>query len=549
MIRQDIIERVRESTDIVELIGGYLSLKRVGKYYRTLCPFHPERAPSFYVSPERQIYHCFGCGAGGNAITFLMEYEKLSFPEAIKRLAKRLGIEIEKERIVSKNEPLYKVCEFACRFFESRLNSERPRRYLDTRGLKESTIRKFRLGYAPAGGMLLKEAEKKGIKRELLLKAGLVGKGDEGLFDWFRDRITFPVFSPSGRVIGFGARVIGDGEPKYLNSPETEIFKKRENLYGLYLTKEEIRRGGSIIVEGNFDLLSLYDREIKNVVAPLGTSLTPDQASLVRRYNPNTTLIFDPDASGVKAAQRAMEVLLGAGLEVKVVRLPQGFDPDSYVRSHSREALLKRIEEGLDLIDFFFALKEPEQVSEKVELTKNLAEVIGKIPDKVRSELYLDKLSKKSGVAKEVLRLRVKHTKIKEEPKRRSSLEKKLVAVILQDSRKAMIARDMLPVQVFEDEELREVVELIYDNPQDLADLMIRVESEKTKKLLAELGFEKIEVEEDTFLRKIRNLKASWLAKRIREIKDEEEKSRLSEELTQLKKEIVIRGINGRGLA
>lgn len=539
MIKRDIIDKVRESTDIVELIGSYLPLKRVGKYYRTLCPFHSERSPSFYVSPERQLYHCFGCGASGNVITFLMEYEKLSFPEAVKRLAKRLGIEIEKERIVSKNEPLYKMCEFACRFFENNLNLDRPRRYLNTRGLKESTIRKFRLGYAPPGGALLRYAKEKGIRKELLVKAGLASKGEEELFDWFRDRITFPVLSLSGRVIGFGARVIEEKEPKYLNSPETEIFKKGENLYGLYITKEEIRKEGSIIVEGNFDLLSLYDKEIRNVVAPLGTSLTPDQASLLRRYNPNTTLIFDPDPSGLKAAERAIELLLQTGFEVKIVRLPEGFDPDSYIRKFSKDEFLKRIEERKDFIDFLFNIKTPEQVSEKVELTKKLARTISKIPDKVRAELYLDKLSRKSGVEKKVLRLEEKHPKIKEKAKRRSDLKRRLISIMLQDKEKAVIAKGILPLEIFEDEGLRKIAELIFNNPQDPADLIMRTESEKTQKLLTELTFERVDIPQDAFLKKIKTLRESWLGKKIRETKDEEKKNRLIKELTQLKKETI----------
>jgi len=539
MIKREIIDKVRESVDIIEVIGSYLPLKRVGKYYRALCPFHSERSPSFYVSPDRQLYHCFGCGASGNAITFLMEYEKISFPEAVKRLAKRLGIEIEKERIVGKDEPLYRVCELACRFFENNLKLDRPRGYLNTRGLKESTIRKFRLGYAPPGSALLRYAREKGIDENLLVKAGLASKGEEGLFDWFRDRITFPVFSLSGRVIGFGARVIEEKEPKYINSPETEIFKKGENLYGLFLTREEIRRKGSIIVEGNFDLLSLYDKGIRNVVAPLGTSLTPDQASLLKRYNPNTILIFDPDPSGLKAAERAIELLLQAGLEVKIVRLPEGFDPDSYIREFSTDEFLKRVDEGKDFIDFLFDIKTPRQVSEKAELTKEIARMISKIPDEVRAELYLGKLSEKSGVEKKVLRFEERHPKIKEKAKRRSDLKRRLISVMLQDREKAVMAKEILPLEIFEDEALREIAGLIFNNPQDPADLIMRTESIKTRKLLAELTFERIDIPKDAFLKKIKTLRESWLGKKIRETKDEKEKNRLIKELTQLKKETV----------
>ncbi|MBM3323627.1 DNA primase, partial [candidate division WOR-3 bacterium] len=283
MIKPETIEQVRTSTDIVELVGGYLPLKRVGRNYRGLCPFHSERSPSFYVNPERQTYHCFGCGAGGSAINFVMVTEKLEFPEAVRFLAKRLGITVEEDRMPGRNQALYDACEQAAVFYEQQLaRSSSAQAYLERRGLGRETVRRFRLGYAPPGNVLRGQAKRRGLAEVTLVSAGLLVKREEGLTDYFYDRVMFPVFSLSGKVIGFGARVMGDSEPKYLNSPDTAVFRKGDILYGVFQTKAYLREAVPILVEGNFDLLSLVNAGVNHVVAGLGTALTPAQAQLLR---------------------------------------------------------------------------------------------------------------------------------------------------------------------------------------------------------------------------------------------------------------------------
>ncbi|MBM3316204.1 DNA primase, partial [candidate division WOR-3 bacterium] len=335
MIKQDVIDRVREQTDIVELIGSYLQLKRVGRNYRGLCPFHAERSPSFYVNPERQSYHCFGCGTGGTAFSFVMAHEKLEFPEAVRSLAKRLGIEVETEAGPGRNQPLYDAGEAVAGFFERQLGENpRAREYVARRGLRPETVKRFRLGFAPGGNRLRAEAGKLGLAEDVLVRAGVLAQRDAGLGDYFFNRVMFPVFSVGGRIVGFSGRVLDDREPKYLNSPDTPVFHKGELLYGLFQAKGYIRAQLPVLVEGNFDLLALADRGIDNVVATLGTALTPTQAATLRRFNPRVCLCYDGDQAGRKACRRALEVVLAAGIDPQVAVLPDGTDPDSYVRQN-----------------------------------------------------------------------------------------------------------------------------------------------------------------------------------------------------------------------
>ncbi|MEO0226379.1 MAG: DNA primase, partial [candidate division WOR-3 bacterium] len=334
MITKEQIDEIREKTDIVDLIGEYLTLKKVGKNYSAICPFHTEKDPSFYVNPEKKIFYCFGCQTGGDALTFVMKYENLDFPSALEKLGKRVGVNIVRGSAQDKYEDLYEANEFAANFYNLALEKDSDQRglnYLRQRKITQDTIKRFKLGYAPPAGGLIAEARKKNFAIEKLIKIGLVSA--DRRWEHFRARVIFPIFNLGGRIIGFGGRGIDERiEPKYLNSPESPIFKKGDALFGLYQARDSIRaRNSALLVEGYFDQISLFQAGILNVVAPLGTAFTESQALLLSRYCKQVYLFFDGDMSGIRAALRAIGLLINVQVGVKVVNLPEGKDPDSFV--------------------------------------------------------------------------------------------------------------------------------------------------------------------------------------------------------------------------
>ncbi|MBL7075483.1 DNA primase [candidate division KSB1 bacterium] len=417
-IPQDKIEEVRGATDIVDLISGYLSLKRRGKNYFGLCPFHQEKTPSFAVNPEKGIYHCFGCGAGGNVFSFLMEHEKISFPEAVRLLAQRSHIELPPERKPDEgskeNDILFPVNEMAAQFFQQELKKHpRVQAYLEGRGYSGEIVETFRIGYSPPGwDNLLNFAAKQGIKTRLLLRLGLAvqKEGSDRVYDRFRERLMFPILNLSGRVAGFGGRNLAEGEdiPKYLNSPESSIYQKGSLLYGLYHNRDGIRREEmALIVEGYTDLLCLVQYGIGNAVATLGTALTERQALLLKRYTSRVGLVFDADSAGAEAALRGGEVLVTQGLGVFVVTLPQGEDPDSFLVSKGEKAFRKRIEKPPPLLDFMIQTHKARgglnDVHQKSETIRSMLSWIGRVRDGVKRNLILKELSEKVGLAEDVL--------------------------------------------------------------------------------------------------------------------------------------------------
>ncbi|NOZ64799.1 MAG: DNA primase [Caldiserica bacterium] len=359
-----VIDEILARADIVEVISSYYPLKKAGKNYRTNCPFHLEKKPSFTVSPEKQIFHCFGCGAGGNVINFIMLQEKVERREAIKILAERLGIKIGREdaRILS----LYKLLGEACQIFHNFLLSpigKRAHDYLKERGITPETLKKFSLGYVPSGKAWFNELRKKAGSDANLIKTGLALEREGRIFPYFWDRVMFPIFNLSGKVVGFGGRMLREGEPKYLNSPETSVFEKGKILYGLNISRGEIaKKKTAILVEGYMDLLALYQAGIENVCASLGTSFTPHQASLLRRFAERVVILYDPDEAGQDASLRALESLWNEGIKVEVVILPSGDDPDSFLKHSGKEKLLQLLESAQDGFEFYFhRLKEKEQ--------------------------------------------------------------------------------------------------------------------------------------------------------------------------------------------
>jgi DNA primase len=505
MIRKETIDQIRETANIADIIGSYLPLKRVGKYFRGVCPFHPDKSPSFYVSPERQVYHCFGCGAGGSVINFVMQFEKVDFPEAVKILAGRLNITVRLERVSTKNQSLYDACEFAAQFFAAQLPKYTMAvNYLLKRGMKDETVQRFRLGYAPGGNPLRTEAKRAGFNEEILLKAGLLARREQGVSDWFFGRILCPITSISGRVVGFSGRVLDDSEPKYLNSTETEIFRKGENLFGIYQAKNYLRAETPILVEGNFDLLALANRGINNVVAPLGTAFTSEQAMLLKRFNSQVRILFDSDPAGRNAARRALEVLLRVGLEPGVVSLPADYDPDEFIREQGKEKLLALLQQPSDVVAFKIQLRPTGTVAEKNSLVRELLQLLATIPDEVMRELYLNRIAREFQVSKEVLAVRVKQATAatlesrgpnpgKEAPTTKLSREEKLLAVAALYDDYARIVRDCVPLELFRDPVLSELARRIYERTQtgasDLAWLIDSQDDESMKRRIASWEF------------------------------------------------------------
>jgi DNA primase len=402
----DIVERVREATDIVDLIEEFLPLKRRGRNYWARCPFHQEKTPSFSVSPDKQIFHCFGCQKGGNVFGFVMEYEKLPFPEALKYLAQRAGIELptHQARTESKEiERLYFAHEMAADFFFENLKSSTATLdYLRKRGIKDDTIRKFRIGYAPdSWDALTNHAHSKDLDDQDLIRAGLVVERDDGgVYDRFRGRLIFTIFNTIGKPIAFGARALKEDETaKYINSPETPLYSKARVLYGLSHSRTEIRRAEeAIVVEGYFDLLSLYQAGIRNVVASSGTAFTREQAQLLGRSAPSVVLMFDADSAGQQAAIRSVDYLFEAGIDVKVASLPQGEDPDSMVREAGADAFKEQVSRAQSFVQFSMATLpdryENLSIAMKDKALKRLTMLAARISDPIKRELFIHDIAR-----------------------------------------------------------------------------------------------------------------------------------------------------------
>ena len=418
----DLVEEIRMKNDIVDVISGYVKLTRRGSSYFGLCPFHNEKSPSFSVSPGKQMYYCFGCGAGGNVFTFLMEYENFTFVEALKFLADRAGVELPqmeyskeaKEQADLKNT-LLEINKQAAKFYYYQLHTERGKQgydYLKGRGLSDDTIRKFGLGYSDKyGSLLYRFLKEKGYDDEILRQSGLF-LADEvhGMQDKFWNRVIYPIMDANSRVIGFGGRVMGDGKPKYLNSPETKIFDKSRNLYGLNLARSS-RRKNLIICEGYMDVISMHQAGFNNAVASLGTALTSLQAGLMKRYTDEVLVIYDSDEAGVKAALRAIPMLKGVGLTTRVVNLRPYKDPDEFIQHEGCEAFEKRLEEAENSVLYEIRMKERDfDLADPQGKSDFLHEAVRRlvaIEDEIERNSYLEAVAGKYGIAVEVLRKQV----------------------------------------------------------------------------------------------------------------------------------------------
>lgn len=470
MIPQKVIEEIRERTDIVQLVGQYLDLKRAGRNFKALCPFHGEKTPSFMVHPEKQIYHCFGCGKGGNVFHFLMDYEGIGFVEAVEKLGKALGIEVEGYAGAAdrreKLEPFYRAMEFAARFYRKTLlesrDAETARRYLERRGLDPAIQDEFTLGCAPpAWDALYRAAMEAKVPRETLLDLGLIAKskGQSGFRDYFRNRVIFPIESLSGRFIGLAGRVLDDSEPKYLNTAESPIYYKGKVLYGMNHSKEGIRKDGTaIIVEGYMDYLMLWKNGFRNVAAVCGTSFTQDQGRLLARYANRIYIMNDGDRAGVRASVRAADELLITGLESSIVVLPDGEDPDSFVKKNGAEELRTLMRSAPNYFAYLKgeALGGERTTYRKDQVIKHLLASVSSVPDAVRRELLVQEIAGLFGLPAETLRggLASKGKPRDEQPAapeprprtRRQEIQKKLFRLALEDERYARTVVEKLEI-------------------------------------------------------------------------------------------------------
>ncbi|NLC76359.1 MAG: DNA primase [Clostridia bacterium] len=365
LFREEIIEEIRGRIDLVDFVGEYVNLRKQGNSFVGNCPFHADKTPSFHVTPENGLFYCFGCGVGGDLFSFVMKIDHLDFPQAVEKLARRAGVSLERElpggakqASADRLNRLREINREAALFFFRNLRGQEgkgARAYLQSRSVNEESQRLFALGYVPRGSNLLQlYLKQKGIETEEMLAAGLVIKRDDGtLIDRFRDRIMFPITDVRGRVVGFGGRLLGPGEPKYLNSPETKVFHKKSLLYGLHLALPVIRKEKSVIlVEGYLDVIALHQHQIKNAVASLGTAFTPEHGRLIKRYAREVVILFDNDEAGRRATDRAIDIFREQGLNVKIASLPGAKDPDEFLQAYGRKAFLEALGKALPIIPY-----------------------------------------------------------------------------------------------------------------------------------------------------------------------------------------------------
>lgn len=413
LISDDMINQIKENSDIVDIIGEYVDLKKAGSSYKGLCPFHNEKTPSFTVDKKKQLFHCFGCGAGGDVVSFIMQKEGLSYPESLKYLAHKAGINIvftENPEVNQKKVRLYEINkEIMMYFYKNLLTTKAPQDYLLKRGLRSNIVNTFMLGYAKdSWDDLLSFAKSKNINEDDLFELGLIAKSKNGKFyDKYRNRIIFPIIDTYGRIIGFGGRSIDNTMPKYLNSPESDVFKKRFNLYGLNIFKKQSKRD-LILVEGYMDVIALNNNGIDLAVASLGTALTVEQAKLAKRYADNIYICYDSDSAGIKATKRAIEIFKEAEIGVSIIQLGEGLDPDEYVKKYGKEAFENKINEAVDEYNYTYEqiLDGYSQASENEKLEK-LNQFIGflaSINQDLTREIFINKVSNLFDIDKQTLK-------------------------------------------------------------------------------------------------------------------------------------------------
>ena len=424
----EIIDDVRQSNDIVDVISQYVRLKRSGRNYFGLCPFHNEKSPSFSVSPEKQIFHCFGCGVGGNVFTFLTKIEGINFVEAVQLLAERANIQLPtlENNVDSAKEALkakvYKVNEFTAKYYHENLyrpESKIAQEYIKKRKLSNETLKSFQIGFSGKFDELYKELKKQGFEDREILESGLVNKNERGQFiDRYRNRLMFPICDVRGRVIAFGGRVLDDSKPKYINSPENVVYSKGRHLYGLNVAKKYDIKKRLLIVEGYMDVVSLHQRDIHNVVASLGTALTQQQGYLLRNNTEQIILSYDSDEAGQTAKVRAMEILQNMGCDIRVLQMEGAKDPDEYVIKFGNARFQNLVDKAISVIEFKVKILRQslnlESTNDKIKFLNEIAKLISKIDNSMEREVYIEKIAKEYDVSKEAIYAEVNKLTYKE---------------------------------------------------------------------------------------------------------------------------------------
>lgn len=496
-IPDEIIAQILERTDIVQTISAYIPLKKAGRNYKALCPFHTEKSPSFVVNPDKQIYHCFGCAEGGNAINFVMKQERLEFPEAVRKMADRVGIVIPETgnvnpKIKDLKQSICQINELATQFYHQALMSERDpavnaaREYLKGRGISSEIVQKFRVGFAlDSWDGLLTFLRSKDINLSLLEKAGLIiaREKKDGYYDRFRNRIVFPIFDIKAQCVAFGARTMRkEDTAKYINSPETEVYVKGQHLYGFHLSKQAVtQEDHAIVVEGYMDFIMPFQAGVQNIVASLGTALTAEQIRLLRRYTQNVVMLYDTDKAGEAAIIRSLDLLIEEGMNVKVATLAEGDDPDSFIRKYGADALKERLKNSQSLFEYKLKwLREKHDgrtVEGRAKICGEMLPTINKFENAIIRAEYLRQLSQALSVSQEALFIEsqkfvsMMNNQLREiqpkkvvqpiaQPPRR--VEWSILKLILEDEQFVSRTKEEVELSDFQDESIRNIITEIY---------------------------------------------------------------------------------------
>lgn len=529
-IPDHIIDEIRDRTDIVTVISDHVVLKKVGKNFKGLCPFHSEKTPSFSVSPDKRIYHCFGCGVGGNVFKFLMEIQSISFPEVLKVLAERAGIPLPRNSSDNSTDPghkeresLRKLNEAATRYFQSLLKNPEgglsARNYLTSRHFDAETLERYRVGWAAPTwkGLLTHVQQKSSVTQEQLLKSGLIIKKEDSstVYDRFRGRVIFPIKDLHSNIIGFGGRSINEeDQPKYLNSPETLLYQKSETLFGMDQAKQAIRKENQVIlVEGYFDQMRAVQHGVEYVVATCGTALTAKQASILRNHAETAILIFDSDSAGRSAAEKGFDILLEHGMNVKIVVLPDGQDPDSFIQEQGAESFLEKVRNAKPYMESYIdalVRESPGQTpADKVKMANQILPLLAKIKNTVERSAWLEKFTSKTNIDDRTFLKELNKALTQNQPRMAETkselapllnLEKHLVQLILSDKETAQTILLQVDPEDFSDPVLKSIVQTCrqkIDNDEDLKidQLLGQTQDPETRKVLSRLGLESVEFE------------------------------------------------------
>ncbi|MEA2013968.1 MAG: DNA primase [Thermodesulfobacteriota bacterium] len=539
-IHQEKVREIKSRVNIVDLVSEHVTLKKAGRNFIGLCPFHKEKTPSFSVNPEKQIFYCFGCGEGGDVFAFLMKINGTSFAESARYLARKAGVEIPVRRmtgaektVASEKENLNKINTMAADWFSEQLTSENGRAardYLDKRKMEPTISRDFRLGYSPDGwSRLASYFEGRNVPLELVEKTGLIiPRNNGGYYDRFRGRLIFPIENLSGAVVGFGGRSLGDNMPKYLNSPESPVYVKGRVLYGMYRTKDSIRdKDYAIIVEGYIDLLSLLDAGVSNVVATLGTALTREQVGLIRRFTRNIAVIFDPDEAGRHAVERSLKLFLEENMHARVVVLPEGYDPDDYVKKFGPATLEDIIAHSPMMVDYYIEkmIGSNNTLEDNLDISRDSVSFISAISDRVEQNLFIKRVSEKLGIGQKLLKDRVRKASASHTTTSRTAptekrtgkvdmVELNLIYMMMEYPEKIpVVVRDGI-LDYFSSETLSELGKRIIDGVDDISSLVGDLEDGSVREKLLKLMIEQPVLDGDmagrVFDDNVRQIRTKW---------------------------------------